>query len=185
MQYHAGWVAGGGLRAAAGKDDASVQEKACHRMSMMAHSYARVWGTPRNRTQPRATATLAQLLLDYRMPCVLDVVDIDIQGGEYPRHKAFRDFAPPGLFDGDAAISLLSTRARRVHIGTHSGEAEDDDILISKFNRTGWIVQWHFLKGTHIRNKGLTQTPYGTIRFGDGVLSLLNTRERLGEGCSD
>ena len=93
---------------------------------------------------------------------------------QYPTHKAFKD-VPPGLFDGDGALSLLSRRARRVHIGTHSAEAADDAKLAARFVAHGWEVVWAFPK--HTKAAGAQKTPYGRVMFGDGVLSFLNKRK--------
>jgi FkbM family methyltransferase len=82
----------------------------------------------------------------------VDLLDLDIQGLE--------------LEVLEAAAPLIDHRVRRVHIGTHSREIEDG--LRRLFHRLNWRCLHDYPGGV------VAQTPYGEIRFGDGVQSWLN-----------
>jgi len=101
--------------------------------------------------------TLKEILEPYRR---IDLLDIDVQGAE-------TDVL-------GAAIGVLDTRVRRVHIGTHSAQIEDS--LRTLFERHGWE------KVNDYSCHGRTQTPYGDVQFGDGVQTWLNPRLRPGPG---
>ena len=112
------------------------------------------------------TVTLRELLSRQKMPECIDMVDIDIQGNEYPMWKG-----TPGLFRGNSTIELLTLRAKRVHIGTHSFSIYDNNALRSLFTSRGWKVVWDFGKCKACRARGMLKTPMGTVMFGDGVLA--------------
>ena len=89
-----------------------------------------------------------------------------------------------GIFYGNKTLQLLTSRARRVHIGVHNfgyrlGEARGPlpsgfgwdqsavDDIDARFVAFGWARVWAFPTGR-------VPTPYGDVSFGDGVLSYLN-----------
>jgi len=84
----------------------------------------------------------------------IDLIDMDLQGAEQE------------LIEN--SIATLSTKARLLHIGTHSVEIEN---TIRKLLRhEGWICRWDFsLRAEH-------ETPYGTVMFDDGVQGWINPR---------
>ena len=106
--------------------------------------------------------TLDSLLAAAQLPCVIDMIDIDIDGGEY------------GLFGptSSATIALLTRRVRRIHFGLHDFSTRKRAVanreLASRFERHGWIVKWLFHSASR------QTTPWGMVAFGDGVLSLVN-----------
>lgn len=85
--------------------------------------------------------------------CV-DLIDMDLQGHEreVARHS----------------MEVLSSKVKRVHIGTHGADIEAE--LRTAFSIAGWKSLWDFPCGQ--RN----ETPFGTIEFVDGVQSWLNPR---------
>ena len=161
LHFHAGFVSErgqtGGLEGAA----------------MMARQYEGLWGTGKSPASSlQAGATLDELFDRYQTPWCIDMVDIDIQGGEYVSTPTGK----PGLFHAERSIRTLTRRARRVHIGLHGGE-EHDAKLLAKFAAHGWKVRWHFPRNFDGWHTGVrTQTPWGPVQFSDGVLSLINTR---------
>jgi hypothetical protein len=82
----------------------------------------------------------------------IDLVDMDIQGAEA------RVIA--------SAMGILSDRVRRLHIGTHSAQVEAQ--LHDTLQAAGWTCVRSYPCGT------LTETPFGVVRFGDGVQSWTN-----------
>lgn len=122
---------------------------------------------------------LRELLLGYKMPCVLDLVDIDIDRGEYQM------FADPDT------VLVLTQRAQRVHLGLHDfsrrrssrggggagndpmaalvSDASRNEPIIAQFRAHGWKVQWLYPSVTPH-----AETEWGPVAFGDGVASLLN-----------
>lgn len=84
----------------------------------------------------------------------VDLIDLDIQGAE-------ADVIEP-------AAGSVDSKVRRVHIGTHSGEAEAR--LRTVFGRLGWECIHDFPAG------GASETPWGPIQFEDGVQTWLNPR---------
>jgi hypothetical protein len=119
---------------------------------------------------------LHELLEQYAMPACLDMVDIDIQGAEYPRYFAGvglfgHDPASDGRKDGLYAIDVLTRMAKRVHIGLHQN-AESDAELIKLFEERGWRVQYYFERDMNRNSQNNTQL--GPVAFGDGVLSMVN-----------
>jgi FkbM family methyltransferase len=87
--------------------------------------------------------------------CVLvDLVDIDIQGEE--------------LRAVSAAMDLLNTKVKRLHIGTHSAQVEDG--LRRLLRNNGWKPRADYGCG------GVHETPYGSICFQDGVQTWINSR---------
>ena len=124
--------------------------------------------------------TLAQTLSLYNFPCVLDLVDIDIDGAEYARIRG--DRTSEGLFNSTETVDLLSERAKAVHIGLHdfwfasthtsgrncgSAPAANRDI-VEQFETRGWRVRHLYPSCSR------TNTEFGPVEFGDGVLSLVN-----------
>jgi hypothetical protein len=106
------------------------------------------------------------------VPSVVDLVDVDIQGGE--------EF----LFDGH--MELLSQRVKRVQIGTHgtpsSGAAvaqgnQLERKLEALFTAAGWEPVFTFHKqhnGCELQD--LWITAWGPVCFVDGSLSFENPR---------
>ena len=103
------------------------------------------------RPQRVATTTLSTILADIAH---VDLLDLDIQGAELPVLQS--------------AIDILNTKVRRVHIGTHGRDIEAE--LRTLFSRNGWKSIFDYPMDS------LSETPYGTISFQDGVQSWLNTR---------
>jgi hypothetical protein len=91
---------------------------------------------------------------------VFDLIDADIQGAE-------ADVFEPAAERLDACV-------RRVHIGTHSDENEER--LRHLFERLGWRCLRDF------RNGRTNETPYGQLRFQDGVQTWINTRLTTSDG---
>mmetsp|Transcript_82713 Transcript_82713/g.267826 ORF Transcript_82713/g.267826 Transcript_82713/m.267826 type:complete len:801 (-) Transcript_82713:377-2779(-) len=120
--------------------------------------YFRMWGLQgrKNRT-PSAPISIQELFEIYEVPCEIDMVDIDIQTSEYI------------LFSSPAVIELLTSRVRRVHIGTHG---KNDTLIRDVFSTHGWTKTWDFPA------KGF-ETKLGPVQFGDGVLSFVNQKEKL------
>ena len=107
---------------------------------------------------PTTLPALMQRLNRPFPPCV-DMIDFDIQGGEYTL-----------LLNDEFVRDVLTTMAIRVHIGTHK-DAALDGLIIRAFERNGWKVATHHAKSP---SGGLVLTDYGPVSFGDGVLSLIN-----------
>jgi FkbM family methyltransferase len=84
----------------------------------------------------------------------VDLIDIDVQGTEAEVLTA--------------AASALDSRVRRVHIGTHGPQIEAD--LRVLFGELGWTKVIDYPSGTP------SETPYGEIRFSDGVQTWINPR---------
>jgi FkbM family methyltransferase len=84
----------------------------------------------------------------------VDLIDLDVQGAE--------------LEVLAAAKEPLDAKVARVHIGTHSREIEAG--LRALFNDLGWKN----LNDYSISSE--CDTPYGKIKFGDGVQSWVNPR---------
>eukprot|EP00933_Yihiella_yeosuensis_P058098 TRINITY_DN5831_c0_g1_i1.p1 TRINITY_DN5831_c0_g1~~TRINITY_DN5831_c0_g1_i1.p1 ORF type:complete len:588 (+),score=58.95 TRINITY_DN5831_c0_g1_i1:24-1766(+) len=116
--------------------------------------------------------SLRRLFESYRLPCVIDMVDIDMQGSEY------------WIFNHSANIALLSKRVRRVHIGLHAHSLWSspikalalDDHLVRQFEKYGWKREWYF----PVKKGFSSRTYYGPVMFGDGVLALVNLRKKFG-----
>jgi FkbM family methyltransferase len=93
--------------------------------------------------------SLASLL--EKDPCV-DLIDMDIQGMEA---KAL------------AAVSAGQLRnVRIIHVGTHSPEVESQ--IRKRFARMGWLNAFSFSCYSEC------ETPFGTVRFEDGVETWVN-----------
>ena len=140
-------------------------------------------GTSDQKNNGRGGATgessigMAELFERYNAPMCIDMVDIDIQGGEYVEF-----FGRKGIFAGDGNLRILSKRAKRVHIGLH-GSTEQDTALVSRFRAHGWRVRWQFAQrmwvwssnGRHrFFNRPDDTPPWGPVLFSDGVLSFVN-----------
>eukprot|EP00928_Gymnodinium_smaydae_P086158 TRINITY_DN7001_c0_g1_i4.p1 TRINITY_DN7001_c0_g1~~TRINITY_DN7001_c0_g1_i4.p1 ORF type:complete len:184 (+),score=20.36 TRINITY_DN7001_c0_g1_i4:279-830(+) len=151
----------------------------------MLRTYSGVWqsqngadgGEPtQQRMRASRPVSLRSLLKQYAMPCIIDMVDIDIQGSEYQ------------LFSRPSDLALLNRHVRRVHIGLHSqyvwGNEVDaslaDHRLLDLFEKHGWRREWVFRANLRTSSR----TGYGPVVFGDGVLSFVNRRQHLGgRGC--
>jgi hypothetical protein len=81
----------------------------------------------------------------------VDLIDFDIQGAE---------------LETIAASRTLKSKAQRLHIGTHSRQIEEG--LRRLLGQEGWSCEWDFSCNSS------ASTPYGAIRFEDGVQSWLN-----------
>eukprot|EP00663_Eupelagonemidae_sp_cell21sb_P003578 gene3579-6278_t len=108
-----------------------------------------------------APVSMQTLFEMYKTPCVIDMVDIDIQGGEYP------------LFEGDYNVELLSRRAKFVHIGLHSLNRTLDRVLVQKFEGHGWRRVWYWPRRYHFDT---FTARWGPVRFADGIMSFANPR---------
>lgn len=95
--------------------------------------------------------TLADVIAPYPK---VDLIDLDVQGAEYEVLAS--------------AIDLLNERVRRIHIGTHSPEIEEQ--LRQLFTAQKWEVVNDY------PGQATSQTEYGSIHFGDGVQTWSNPR---------
>lgn len=84
----------------------------------------------------------------------VDFVDMDIQGAE---GEVVRE-----------SITELNKKVKMIHIGTHNNEVED--YLFKTFLKHGWDCIWNF------KNGRIQSTPYGEIKFSDGVQAWVNPR---------
>ena len=99
--------------------------------------------------------SLASILEDFER---VDLIDMDVQGAEF-------DVL-------DAAAEALERRVRCVHVGTHNESVEN--ALRDLFGTLGWECRHDYgCRGSH-------ETPYGTIKFNDGVQTWLNPRLVVG-----
>ncbi len=94
---------------------------------------------------------LSKILREFEF---VDIVDMDIQGAE-----------GPAIAEGFAE---MDRRVKRLHVGTHSKEVEDQ--IRTVMTNGGWRNIWDFPCQT------TTDTPFGKIAFGDGVQSWINPR---------
>jgi FkbM family methyltransferase len=85
---------------------------------------------------------------------VIDLIDLDVQGEE------------ANIIESSAA--LLDKQVRRLHIGTHSHEIEAR--IRSALGRLRWAASADY------PCQGASDTPYGTVTFGDGVQSWMNPK---------
>jgi FkbM family methyltransferase len=93
--------------------------------------------------------TLADVLAPYPR---VDLLDLDVQGEEYDVLAS--------------AIDLVDERVRRLHIGTHSAQVEQQ--LRQLLSAHSWQ------NINDYSGQSTTQTPYGAIQFGDGVQTWVN-----------
>jgi FkbM family methyltransferase len=93
--------------------------------------------------------TLAEVLAPYAR---VDLLDLDVQGEEYDVLAS--------------AIDLVDERVRRLHIGTHSPQVEQQ--LRQLLSAHSWQ------NINDYPGQSTTQTPYGAIQFGDGVQTWVN-----------
>ena len=84
----------------------------------------------------------------------VDLIDLDLQGAEAEVLAS--------------AIDAIDRQVRRVHVGTHSKQIEKS--LRDLFSVRGWILLNDYAC------LSLNQTPFGEIRFEDGVQTWLNPR---------
>ncbi len=97
--------------------------------------------------------SLDELLADID---IVDFMHADLQGIELDVIKAGRD--------------TIDKKVGLIHIGTHSTEVEEG--LRDVFLDLGWINRWDFAR------QGEHSTPFGMLRFGDGVQSWENPKFR-------
>lgn len=84
----------------------------------------------------------------------VDLVDMDLQGMEQQLVEREMD--------------VLTAKVHKVHIGTHSREAEAS--IRECFTKSGWHNIWDFVGGQ------TNATPYGPVNFQDGVQTWQNPR---------
>ncbi len=84
----------------------------------------------------------------------VDLIDMDIQGAEGE------------VIASSAAV--LNAKVRRVHVGTHSSEVEEQ--ICESLSANGWICVAAF------PCQSKSETDFGVIDFGDGVQSWINPR---------
>ena len=82
----------------------------------------------------------------------VDLIDLDVEGSE------LRVLKP--------ATGQLNEKVRRLHVGTHDRKIESG--LRTLFRRNGWKNQFDYPINSNSR------TPWGTIRFQNGVQSWVN-----------
>ena len=127
--------------------------------------YDRKWRVS-NRSEPVAAApplTLHELFRQERLPCIVDLVDMDVQGGEYT------------ILSDAQVLDSMTRFVKRVHIGTHPDkkgvrDESQDSPLINEFRLRNWRVEWWWRQDMHRPQP----TPWGPIVFADGVLSFVN-----------
>jgi FkbM family methyltransferase len=95
--------------------------------------------------------TLEEMMADLE---VIDLIDMDLQGAE-------REVI-------QHSMDALTRKVKRVHIGTHANDIEDK--ARAAFAAAGWRNVWDF--GT----QKINTTPYGEIRFVDGVQGWINPK---------
>ena len=164
LHWHTGYVTG--------SSELSKNER--QKAQLNVKVYEKVWLTGRGDNQTVPALSLAQLFRHHRVPCFIDMVDIDVQGAEYGRavqrlgaHENDAE-STTGLLNA-RTIALLTKRVRRVHIGLHGAEA-DDEALLRAFGTQGWRLNWYFPKGGGFP----TNTSFGPVWFADGVASFTN-----------
>lgn len=191
-KYMRGWRAGDGVNASLGGSEAEQQAApvAARRRGRVLRGAA---PAVRARPGPRAAAsklaaveraasiTFTELLRRYRVPQCIDLLDIDVQGGEYPvsphPNGTLTPDGPPGLFADEAFLRVLRERVVRVHVGMHAageGALEADAHMAELLERTGFRVGWRYHADREPEKR--TDTEYGTVKFGDGILSGINTQ---------
>jgi len=82
----------------------------------------------------------------------IDFVDMDIQGTE-------------GEVVSESILEL-NQKVKMIHIGTHNNAVEE--FLFNIFTNYGWENVWNF------KNGKVHSTPYGDIKFSDGVQTWIN-----------
>eukprot|EP00747_Dinoflagellata_sp_TGD_P001422 gnl/TRDRNA2_/TRDRNA2_101974_c1_seq1.p1 gnl/TRDRNA2_/TRDRNA2_101974_c1~~gnl/TRDRNA2_/TRDRNA2_101974_c1_seq1.p1 ORF type:complete len:362 (-),score=49.55 gnl/TRDRNA2_/TRDRNA2_101974_c1_seq1:32-994(-) len=135
--------------------------------------YADVFGVglnEANKSRNTATTTLRDVLERYRLPPCIDMVDIDIQGNEYPMSDGRK-----GLFADKDTIELLTSRVKRVHIGLHKG-ADHDNQLLRQFVEHHWRIEWYFPMNGLFTGR-YTDTPWGPVQTADGILGAVNMND--------
>jgi FkbM family methyltransferase len=105
------------------------------------------------RTQLVESTTFEVIAASYDQ---IDLVDMDLQQAE-------RELVANSM-------ETLNAKVKRVHIGTHLPDIEDE--LRIAFEHAGWQKIWDF--GCSREN----DTPFGAIRFVDGVQGWINPRLR-------
>jgi FkbM family methyltransferase len=103
----------------------------------------------RVKLQSVTTMSLNTLLKKYDM---VDFVDMDIQGSEQAVLESSKE--------------PINLKVKRIHVGTHSHEIETG--LRALFGGLGWKVHFDFPCLDE------SETPYGKIKFQDGVQSWIN-----------
>jgi FkbM family methyltransferase len=107
--------------------------------------------TPQQKTVTVPAITLDSILKKLES---IDLIDADIQGSE------------AAVFE--ASADLVNRRVKAVHIGTHSDEQETR--LRNLFTSLSWEPQYEFACNKQ------QATPFGAIKFGDGVQAWTNPR---------
>jgi FkbM family methyltransferase len=97
------------------------------------------------------TYILSSILSDIDL---VDLIHMDIQGKEYDVLSA--------------SIDILNDKVKRLHIGTHSSEIENNLRELMSVNG------WHCLRD--FNRNSLNDTPFGEIRFEDGIQTWVNQR---------
>eukprot|EP01062_Namystynia_karyoxenos_P073781 TRINITY_DN70608_c0_g1_i1.p1 TRINITY_DN70608_c0_g1~~TRINITY_DN70608_c0_g1_i1.p1 ORF type:complete len:564 (+),score=156.08 TRINITY_DN70608_c0_g1_i1:131-1693(+) len=114
------------------------------------------------------TMTLQSLMRKYNF---IDLIDMDVQGYEY------------SLMSDRRAMAAISDKVAYLHIGTHVNRPSEK-LLISALTRNGWCVLFYF-PGTfskQIMKQKWKYTPYGLMKFNDGVLFLENRKYAVPPG---
>lgn len=96
---------------------------------------------------------LSEILSAIEFP-VIDICDFDIQGMEFETIEE--------------SIEILNSQVKRLHIGTHSSQIEQDLKQLLACNGWRLIRDYPFAQTNH--------TPYGDIQFVDGVQTWHNER---------
>jgi hypothetical protein len=95
--------------------------------------------------------TLAGILKDLER---VDLIDMDVEGQELPAVQL--------------NMEELNTKVKRLHIGTHGKEIEDQ--LKQLLSSQGWACQFEYT------GCSTSETPWGAISFENGVQSWVNPR---------
>ena len=147
--FHAGFIAPGGV----------VTRKASKGQAFITNMFTKSWHVANNGSVV-PTVSLPELFRLHRLPCVIDLLDADVQHSEY------------SIFTREI-VSMLTHSVRRVHIGTH-GYSGEDPRLRALFEAHNWTTVWSYARSTKAGPPKPTE--FGPVRFADGVLSFLNPR---------
>lgn len=149
LSFHAGFVSP--------NDTATTAQSARGRLQL--ENYEADWavGKAKNAEAAEKTVSLRTLFNRYDFPHIIDMIDMDIQRAEYD------------LLTNVDVVDMLTRTTKRIHIGTHTREtATLTQPVKALFLSRGWRVVWDFDHGHRVK------TPYGPVKFGDGVLAFVN-----------
>jgi len=163
--FHVGYIVGSEARQLSTE---ATAENARYQSSVFSEGWGLGNGTA---VETASMVTLHQLFAKYAMPCLIDMLDVDIQGSEFE------------IFDSQT-VAMLTRRCRRVHIGIHSTNATQNEAILQVFATHGWEVSWALVPDDHFKKTYQptwippTLTPWGYIGMGDGIMAFTNHRAK-------